>query len=78
MFAFALYDSTNKHYLLGRDHIGIIPMYTGYDEHGNFMLPLNESAGTGLLKRLKNSPPVAICPAMTIKSIATISVTDGI
>ncbi|MDR8284996.1 asparagine synthase B, partial [Acinetobacter baumannii] len=36
MFAFALYDSEKDAYLIGRDHIGIIPLYMGHDEHGNF------------------------------------------
>ena len=34
MFAFALYDSEKDAYLIGRDHLGIIPLYMGYDEHG--------------------------------------------
>ncbi len=29
MFAFALYDSEKDAYLIGRDHIGIIPLYMG-------------------------------------------------
>ncbi|MEI8640664.1 hypothetical protein P4S68_04305 [Pseudoalteromonas sp. Hal099] len=41
IFAFCLYDEENDAYLIGRDHIGIIPLYTGHDEHGNFMLPLS-------------------------------------
>ena len=36
MFAFVLYDEAQDSYLIARDHIGIIPLYTGYDEHGNF------------------------------------------
>ena len=36
MFAFALYDSEQDAYLIGRDHIGIIPLYMGHDEFGNF------------------------------------------
>ena len=35
IFGFCLYDSEEDAYLIGRDHIGIIPLYTGYDEHGN-------------------------------------------
>lgn len=36
MFAFALYDTEENRYLIARDHMGIIPLYTGRDEWGNF------------------------------------------
>ncbi|MGE4587916.1 MAG: hypothetical protein AB7D05_11300, partial [Mangrovibacterium sp.] len=36
IFAFALYDEEQDAYLIGRDHIGIIPLYTGWDKRGNF------------------------------------------
>lgn len=36
MFAFALYDVDNNSYLIARDHMGIIPLYKGYDEKGTF------------------------------------------
>ncbi|MBR9729500.1 asparagine synthase B [Shewanella intestini] len=36
IFAFVLYDKEKNQYLIGRDHMGIIPMYTGYDTQGNF------------------------------------------
>ena len=36
IFAFILYDEEKDEYLIGRDHIGIIPMYHGHDEHGNY------------------------------------------
>ncbi|MFB6422051.1 MAG: asparagine synthase B [Candidatus Malihini olakiniferum] len=36
MFAFVLYDSEKDAYLIGRDHLGIIHLYVGYDEFGNF------------------------------------------
>ncbi len=36
IFAFILYDATEDRYIIGRDHIGIVPLYTGHDEHGNF------------------------------------------
>jgi len=35
MFAFVLYDTEKDAYLIGRDHLGIIPLYMGHDAHGN-------------------------------------------
>ena len=40
MFAFILYDSVKNTWLIGRDHIGIIPLYMGNDEHGNLYVCL--------------------------------------
>ncbi|MBR6287472.1 MAG: asparagine synthase B [Bacteroidaceae bacterium] len=34
IFAFALYDEEKDEYLIARDHIGIIPLYIGYDKEG--------------------------------------------
>ncbi len=36
IFAFALYDSEKDVYLIARDHIGIIPLYQGWDKSGNY------------------------------------------
>ncbi|MGK0408301.1 MAG: asparagine synthase (glutamine-hydrolyzing) [Shewanella psychromarinicola] len=36
IFAFVLYDKAKGTYLIGRDHMGIIPLYTGFDASGNF------------------------------------------
>lgn len=36
IFAFALYDEEKDVYLIARDHIGIVPLYIGWDKHGNF------------------------------------------
>ncbi|WP_417347763.1 asparagine synthase B [Ferrimonas sp.] len=36
IFAFVLWDKAKQRYLIGRDHIGIIPLYTGFDASGNF------------------------------------------
>ncbi|PST65322.1 asparagine synthase B [Shewanella algae] len=35
IFAFVLYDKAKDCYLVGRDHMGIIPLYTGRDTSGN-------------------------------------------
>ena len=34
IFAFALYDSEDDTYLIGRDEIGVIPLYQGWDKAG--------------------------------------------
>ena len=36
IFAFALYDQEKDVYLIARDHIGIIPLYQGWDKSGNY------------------------------------------
>jgi asparagine synthase (glutamine-hydrolysing) len=36
IFAFAIYDMEKDVFLIGRDHIGIIPLYQGWDENGTY------------------------------------------
>lgn len=36
IFSFALYDSENDVYLIGRDEIGVIPLYQGWDKQGRY------------------------------------------
>ena len=36
IFSFALYDIENNRFLIGRDHIGIIPLYQGWDKQGAY------------------------------------------
>ncbi len=36
IFGFALYDIENNVYMVGRDHIGIIPLYQGRDANGTY------------------------------------------
>ena len=36
IFAFALYDIEKDVYMVARDHIGIIPLYQGWDKSGNY------------------------------------------
>jgi asparagine synthase (glutamine-hydrolysing) len=38
IFAFALYDSENDCYLIARDHMGIIPLYMGWDNTGSLFV----------------------------------------
>lgn len=57
MFAFVIYDETNNTYLVARDHIGIIPLYTGYDEHGNFYVASEMKALVPVCKTVSEFPP---------------------
>jgi asparagine synthetase B (glutamine-hydrolysing) len=36
-FGFAIYDVDKDEYFVARDHMGIIPLYIGWDQHGTFM-----------------------------------------
>ncbi|MDC9564256.1 MULTISPECIES: asparagine synthase B [unclassified Pseudoalteromonas] len=57
IFAFCLYDEENDVYLIGRDHIGIIPLYTGHDEHGNFYVASELKALSPICKHIEEFPP---------------------
>jgi asparagine synthase (glutamine-hydrolysing) len=37
-FGFAIYDVEKDEYFIARDHMGIIPLYIGWDEHGTLLL----------------------------------------
>ena len=36
IFGFALYDKEKDEYFIARDHMGIIPLYIGWDKYGTF------------------------------------------
>lgn len=57
MFAFVLYDETQDAYLIARDHMGIIPLYTGHDEHGNFYVASEMKALVPVCKTVNEFPP---------------------
>ena len=57
IFAFVLYDEEKDQYLVGRDHIGIIPMYQGYDEHGNYYVASEMKALVPVCKTISEFPP---------------------
>ena len=56
MFAFALYDSEKDAYLIGRDHLGIIPLYMGYDEHGQLYVASEMKALVPVCRTIKEFP----------------------
>ncbi|MDD4864147.1 MAG: asparagine synthase B [Alishewanella agri] len=57
MFAFVLYDAEQDRYLIARDHIGIIPLYYGYDEHGQLFVASELKALVPVCKQIKEFPP---------------------
>ncbi|GAA5141615.1 asparagine synthase B [Thalassotalea piscium] len=57
MFAFCLYNEIDNSYLIARDHIGIIPLYTGYDEEGNFYVASEMKALMPVCKTVSEFPP---------------------
>ena len=57
IFAFALYDQQNDRYLVARDHMGIIPLYTGRDPQGNFYVASELKALEGVCKTIEVFPP---------------------
>lgn len=56
IFAFALYDSEKDIYLIGRDHMGIIPLYIGYDNHDQFYVASELKALEGICFDIKEFP----------------------
>jgi len=56
IFAFCLYDEEKDAYLIGRDHIGIIPLYTGHDKDGNFYVASEMKALVDVCSHIEEFP----------------------
>ncbi len=57
IFAFALYDIEKDCYLIARDHIGIIPLYMGWDSFGNFYVASELKALEGVCNKIQEFLP---------------------
>ncbi|MCE5347550.1 MAG: asparagine synthase B [Bacteroidales bacterium] len=57
IFAFAIYDKENDCYFIARDHIGIIPLYMGWDKSGNFYVASELKALEGVCYRIQEFLP---------------------
>jgi asparagine synthase (glutamine-hydrolysing) len=57
IFAFALYDIENDTYLIARDHIGIIPLYIGWDSLGSFYVASEIKALEGYCVKIEEFLP---------------------
>lgn len=56
IFAFALFDIENNRYIIGRDHMGIIPLYIGYDKAGQLYVASELKALEGFCPNIKEFP----------------------
>jgi len=57
IFAFALYDKENDAYLIARDHMGIIPLYMGWDKSGNFYVASELKSLEGVCNKIQEFLP---------------------
>ncbi len=57
IFGFAIYDAENDAYLIARDHMGIIPLYIGWDEKGTFYVASELKALEGKCAKIELFPP---------------------
>ena len=57
IFAFALYDIDKNVFLIGRDHIGIIPLYQGWDKDGAYYVASELKALEGFCNKIEEFLP---------------------
>ena len=57
IFAFVIYDEQNDSYLVARDHMGIIPLYMGWDQHGTLYIASELKALEGICNKIEIFPP---------------------
>ncbi|MEI6274358.1 MAG: asparagine synthase B [Prolixibacteraceae bacterium] len=57
IFAFVLYDREKDCYLIARDHIGVMPLYMGWDADGQFYIASELKALEGVCKKIEEFLP---------------------
>ena len=57
IFGFALYDTHKDEYFVSRDHMGIIPLYMGWDQNGTFYVASELKALEGVCTKIELFPP---------------------
>lgn len=57
VFGFALYDVREDRYFIARDHMGVIPLYTGTDTHGTFYVASELKALESYCTNIELFPP---------------------
>ncbi len=57
IFGFAIYDAEKDEYFIARDHMGIIPLYMGWDQNGTFYVASELKALEGTCTKIELFPP---------------------
>jgi len=57
IFGFAIYDVEKDEYFIARDHMGIIPLYIGWDKQGTFYVASELKALEGICNKIELVPP---------------------
>ena len=57
IFGFAIYDVAKDEYFIARDHMGIIPLYIGWDQNGTFYVASELKALEGHCSKIQLFPP---------------------
>ncbi|HZW63769.1 MAG TPA: asparagine synthase B [Flavobacteriaceae bacterium] len=57
IFGFAIYDTEKDEYFIARDHMGIIPLYIGWDQNGTFYVASELKALEGICTKIEVFPP---------------------
>ena len=57
IFGFAIYDTEKDEYFVARDHMGIIPLYIGWDQYGTFYVASELKALEGTCTKIELFPP---------------------
>jgi asparagine synthase (glutamine-hydrolysing) len=57
IFGFAIYDVEKDEYFVARDHMGIIPLYMGWDANGTFYVASELKALEGVCTKIELFPP---------------------
>jgi len=57
IFGFAIYDAEKDEYFIARDHMGIIPLYIGWDQNGTFYVASELKALEGTCSKIELFPP---------------------
>lgn len=57
IFGFAIYDVEKDEYFIARDHMGIIPLYIGWDKNGTFYVASELKALESVCTKIELFPP---------------------
>ena len=57
IFGFAFYDSSSDKYIVARDHMGIIPLYMGWDKENIFYVSSELKSLEGVCNKIELFPP---------------------